>query len=211
MDSVKNLEQLAPHYDWNIILVNDGSLKGISDQEINYLNKNLTYFHYIKSAKNEGKGAALKKGFAQSISDYSFFTDIDFPYLEENIISMLALLENQADIVVGIRNKTYYNKVPMLRSVLSSSFKKMIKLIFKIPTTDTQAGLKAFSFKGKEIVLQTETNRYLFDLELIKRGSKANLRFAYADLDLKDNIVLSSISFHILLTELKNLIRIFLI
>lgn len=208
LTSLQKLERLTPEYSWQLILVNDGSKALVSPKEIAFLKQNLQAFKYIGLEKNLGKGAALKIGFAESKSTYSFFTDIDFPYQEENIVSMLQKLEQKADIVVGIRNQAYYKKVPLVRSILSSGFKKLIKIIFRIPTTDTQAGLKAFSTKGREMILQTETNRYLFDLELIKRSAKANLNFAYVNLNLKDNVVLSKLSFKILFSELKNLFRI---
>lgn len=209
--SLQNLQTLMPSFQFNIILVNDGSTKGISEFEINFLKQNIPNFEFINLNENQGKGAALKKGFELSKNEYSIFTDIDFPYLESNIEAMVQKLEQNADIVIGIRNKTYYSKVPPLRSLLSSSFKKLLKILFKIPVTDTQAGLKAFSKKGKEILLQTETNRYLFDLELIKRSAKADLNFEYTDLTLKDNVVLSKISLKILWSEILNLIKIFLL
>lgn len=209
--SIQKLEALLPNFQFHIILVNDGSTQGISETEINFLKQKVTYFKYQHLTENQGKGAALKKGFALSENEYSIFTDIDFPYLETDIVAMLQKLEQNADIVIGIRNKTYYTKVPAMRSLLSSSFKKVLKILFKIPVTDTQAGLKAFSKKGKEILLQTETNRYLFDLELIKRSAKADLKFAYTDLTLKDNVVLSKISVKTLWGEILNLIKIFLL
>lgn len=193
----------------HLILVNDGSKKGIKDSEITFLKENISNFTYLDFQENNGKGFALREGFKLSKAEYAIFTDVDFPYEEENLLEMVQKLQEGADIVLGIRNQKYYAKVPWFRKVLSKSFKKLLKVLFQIPTSDTQAGLKAFSKKGKQYIFETTTNRYLFDLELIKRAAKnKTIQFDYVDLRLKDKIVLSKISLLILLKEFKNLIKI---
>jgi glycosyltransferase involved in cell wall biosynthesis len=193
----------------NIILVNDGSKTGIHESEVVFIKQNIPSFTYLDLAENNGKGFALREGFKLSKSKFSIFTDIDFPYEEENLLKMYSKLKNGADVVLGIRNQNYYDKVPLFRKLLSLTFKKLLKLFFQIPTSDTQAGLKAFSNKGKQYILDTTTNRYLFDLELIKLAAKnKDIRFEYVTLRLKDKIILSKMSVIILLKEFKNLIKI---
>lgn len=193
----------------HIILVNDGSSNGVSSSDIDFLKESIAHFTYLDLKENNGKGFALREGFKLSESKYSIFTDVDFPYEEENLISMYQQLEQGADVVIGVRNQNYYEKVPWFRKVLSKSFKSLLKMLFQIPTSDTQAGLKAFSEKGKKYVLETTTNRYLFDLEMIKRAAKnKSTQFAYVNLQLKDEIVLSTMSFKILFKEFKNLLKI---
>jgi glycosyltransferase involved in cell wall biosynthesis len=207
----QKLAALLNDYTIQIILVNDGSLDEIKAQDLAYIRKHIEVFQYIDKVKNEGKGAALRKGFAKSSSPYSLFTDIDFPYDEKNVVAMVHKLEKGADIVIGKREETYYSKVPFLRRFVSKGFKCLIKVFFKLETTDTQAGLKAFSEKGKEILLNTTTHRYLFDLELVKRASKQRLKFEFITLDLKDGVVLSALSYKIMLSEFKNLLQLIFI
>ncbi len=192
-----------------IILVNDGSTIEIKEAEIAYLENKIPNFQFISYDINMGKGYALRKGFRKSKSKFAIFTDIDFPYVEENLIAMYQKLEEGADLVLGNRNQDYYKKVPFLRKIISISFKNSLKFLFQIPTSDTQAGLKGFSNKGKAFLLKTTTNRYLFDLELIKLASKDKQTvFDYITLRLKDDIVLSKLSLTILLKEFKNLLKI---
>lgn len=207
----QKLAALLNDYTIQIILVNDGSLDEIKAQDVAYIRKHIEVFQYIDNVKNEGKGAALRKGFAKSSSPYSLFTDIDFPYDEKNVVAMVHKLEKGADIVIGKREETYYSKVPFLRRFVSKGFKCLIKVFFKLETTDTQAGLKAFSEKGKETLLSTTTNRYLFDLELVKLASKQRLKFEFVTLDLKDGVVLSALSYKIMLSEFKNLLQLIFI
>ena len=86
----------------------------------------------------------------------------------------------------------------------------MIRILFNIPTTDTQAGLKGLSLKGRDLLLQTKINRYLFDLELVKSCSKHHLKIIELPVSLKEGVVLSAISYRVLFTELLNLFRIFI-
>lgn len=193
----------------HIILVNDGSKVGVEDSDIEFLKENILNFTYLDLKDNNGKGFAVREGFKWSKSEFAIFTDVDFPYEEENLLEMYQKLKGGADIVLGNRNQDYYNKVPVFRKILSKTFKKLLKILFQIPTSDTQAGLKAFSTKGKKYVLETTTNRYLFDLELIKRAAKnKTIQFDYVGLKLKENIVLSKLSMVILVKEFKNLIKI---
>lgn len=192
-----------------IILVNDGSTFGISEHDINFLEKQIPNFTYLGLSENMGKGFAIREGFKISQAEYSIFTDIDFPYEERNLIEMYDKLKNYTDIVIGIRDEEYYDKVPAFRKFISKSFKKVLKVVFQIPTSDTQAGLKAFSKKGREVILKTTTNRYLFDLEMIKLAAKdKSMQFEYTKLNLKDNIILSKLSMKLLVNEFKNLIKI---
>lgn len=203
--SYQKLSGLMPTVALRLIIVNDGSNNGKVKNEIDHFLQKIPNAIYVELKSNQGKGFAIKEGLKYSDTPFVAFTDIDFPYEEENIVAMYQQLQLGADIVIGSRNQQYYKKVPWFRKWLSKFFKEVIKIILRIPTTDTQAGLKAFSLKGKQIALQAETNRYLFDLELVKRAHKASLQFAYVPLNLKDNIVLSKMTWTILWKEFKNL------
>src|SRR6185436_2991422 len=79
---------------------------------------------------------------------------------------------NQCDVGLGTRDENYYRNVPAARRFISYFLKSIIQITLKVPTSDTQAGLKGFNKKGKEIFLQTSINRYLFDLEFIWLAAK---------------------------------------
>lgn len=208
VQSCNEIIKSLPTYDISFILVNDGSKKNIDAAQLKMIRSKITNLNYIYVNQNKGKGAAVRKGFEASKADFVLFTDIDFPYRTENLFSMVARLKQGADIVIGVRDAHYYKQIPAFRAKLSKFFKSLVKFLFNIPTTETQAGLKAFSAKGKQIVLQTTINRYLFDLELVKLASRQNLKFAYVPLSLKDGVVLSKMSFNVLLSESFNLIKI---
>ena len=82
-------------------------------------------------------------------------------------------------------------------------------MLFNIPTTDTQAGLKGLSLLGKIALLDTKIDRYLFDLELVKICAKRRLNITEVEATLKHDIDLPGVSLKILSKEVVNLVRIF--
>jgi glycosyltransferase involved in cell wall biosynthesis len=191
------------------ILVNDGSTQNMSNDFIDRISKDLSHFQYINLLSNKGKGYATRKGMQQVDADGYIYTDIDFPYQNDDIVRMLKALQDGADLVIAKRSEQYYSKVSASRTWISKRFKGLIRLLFNIPTTDTQAGLKGLSPKAKNLLLQTKVDRYLFDLELVKLCAKKNLKIVELQVQLKEGVVLSKVSYKVLFTEFFNLLRIF--
>src|SRR5690606_27341240 len=101
---------------YQLIIVNDGSKKGITSEAAGYLQKRLNNIRIIGYPVNKGKGFALRTGVSLSAAPFVIVTDIDFPYLEENIVSFYNRLKNdETDIICGTRNDFYYRDVPPLR------------------------------------------------------------------------------------------------
>lgn len=212
IQSVKNLEAHQPGLQVNLYLVNDGSTASVAAADIDQLKASLHHVEYINYADNRGKGYALRAGIAQTQHNWCIYTDIDFPYSEESFLSLYEeLMKGKADIVVGIRNKAYYDKVPLLRTIISRVLKFFIRLFLKIPTTDTQCGLKGFNAKGKEVFLKTSIDRYLFDLEFIYLGSKTpGVKIQLHEVVLREGILFRRMNFKILINESINFLRILL-
>ena len=133
------------------ILINDGTTNGrVSDIEISKLRSEIPHLEYINSKSNRGKGSALRLGVESAKSDFCVFTDIDFPYRLESIISVYDQLKKGSDVVLGFREQEYYENVPASRRVLSKTLRWLLKRVLRLPITDTQCGLKGFNKKGEE-------------------------------------------------------------
>jgi len=195
--------------DIRILLINDGSVKGISKSDVALLKEKIPFLHYIEYEVNRGKGYAVRKGAEFSQADILLYTDIDFPYAEESVIKMIDLLKtDQTDILFGIRDEEYYTHVPPSRMMVSKTLKRFTTLLIRIPFTDTQCGLKGFNKKGKEILLQTSIDRYLFDMEFICLASRnKNIRFQTFVVKTDPQSVFSSLSAKILLSEAWNFLK----
>jgi len=191
-----------------LTIVNDGSLTGITDNIINHLKINIPNLQWISYSNNHGKGYALREGVKASEGDYFIYTDIDFPY---TINSMAAIYNNllaDADVVVGIREREYYDKVPARRIIISKFVKKLIKYLLSTDVTDTQCGLKGFNQKGRVIFLETTIDRFLFDMQFVKFVSRdKSLVIKPQVVYCRPGIVFSHMNYKVLLRESWNFIR----
>jgi glycosyltransferase involved in cell wall biosynthesis len=197
-------------YDLHFIIVNDGSKTGNVREVAEELRRRLPV-RLIDSPDNHGKGYALRRGVADAQAGYILYTDIDFPFTEQSMADVLsALMTGKYDIVAGHRSDAYYrNKMSGFRRSLSKSFRFFLRRILRLPFADTQCGLKAFNSKGRELFLQTRTDRYLFDFEFIYRAVHSrDYRITGIEVQLKENVTFSRIRLKILGQETLNLLRI---
>lgn len=206
----KTLEQLLPHQQLGLILVNDGSTKGIAEKDFEIINSQIQDSQVISYKENKGKGYALRQGVAHSDADFHVFTDVDFPYKLESVASIIQTLIAKKGIAAGYRNQNYYQKVPLFRKILSIAFRSFIRLV-GVPVNDTQCGLKGFDNQGKSIFLNTSIERYLFDFEfLILAARQKNIPIYSVDVELKEGVTFSTMGWKVLKTEFFNLLKILL-
>lgn len=211
LNSMARIRELLPDVEITLYLVNDGSSKAVAPEKIAKLTQNLPAFHYIHYPVNQGKGYALRKGIAETQNEYCIYTDIDFPYTEESFVTIFRALQNGADIAVGVRDEHYYANVPPTRVKISKTLRFFSKKLLNLPVDDTQAGLKGFNRKGREIFLKTRINRYLFDLEFLFEAKKQNnLNIQGLKTTLKPGIVFSKMNSKILLEESVSFVKLFL-
>jgi glycosyltransferase involved in cell wall biosynthesis len=122
------------------------------------------------SARNHGKGFALRCGMAHARGDYVTFIDSDMEIAPEGIGRMMAMLRlYDADIVVGSKrhpmSEVHY---PFLRRVQSAGYHRLCRVLFRVKVRDTQTGLKIMRRQVSEDVLRVAlVKRFAFDLELL--------------------------------------------
>lgn len=206
----KTIEQLLHNYKLGLILVNDGSTKGITENDFEAIRTQITDSQIIDYNTNRGKGYALRQGVAHSEADFHIFTDVDFPYKLHSIAQIIQTLVVKKGIAAGYRNQNYYQKVPLFRKILSIAFRSFIRLV-GVPVSDTQCGLKGFDNNGKSVFLRTTIDRYLFDFEfLILAARQKNIPIYSVDVELKEGITFSAMGWQVLKTEFFNLLKILL-
>ncbi len=204
------LSKLLPETRIHIILVNDGSVKGISDADIMQLQQDIPACQYHAYTQNTGKGHALRTGVSKSTADYIIYTDVDFPYTIDSIFRVYnALYQNQCDIAAGVKDAAYYAHVPPVRRFISKVLRFLTASVLRLHISDTQCGLKGFNQKGKALFVRTQINRYLFDLEFIYLASRAQqLTLVPIPVTLRDDVQFSSMRFRTLSQEAWNFIKI---
>jgi glycosyltransferase involved in cell wall biosynthesis len=204
-----DIQKLNPHTNW--IIVNDGSSSPLDIAPLEKAGFEKHIF-LINHTINKGKGAAIRSGLTVSKSPFIVYTDIDFPYTLDSFWKVIhPILDGEQDICFGIRSKEYFEVIPSTRRRISHVMKQLNKLLFSLPHPDTQCGLKAFNVKGKEILLDTKTNRFLIDLEFLKLANRTKgLKLSPITVYLRPDIQLSEMSLKILIQEFFSLIKIWL-
>ena len=191
-----------------LIMVNDGSKENL-EKEAQIVLEAIPGSQWISYLENKGKGYALRKAAQASQGELIMYTDYDFPYTYGSMVSMIEkLMDPNVDAVVGQRDKTYYNHISTRRRRISKYLRSLNKILFRLPTDDTQCGLKAFKSSKKPLFLATKTNRYLIDVEFLKKLTKSNCKVEIQSVKLRENVVLSKISNLRLIKEIYNYVKI---
>jgi glycosyltransferase involved in cell wall biosynthesis len=194
----------------NLIIVNDGSQRNITDEAVTFLRERISNFQFISYEQNHGKGYALRQGLAVSRGPLQICTDIDFPYELIDIKQIYELLKGDADIVCGVRTKKYYNTLSFERMVASNMSQILNKIFLRLPFSDTQSGLKGFNHKGRKIMLSTTIERYLADTEFLAIAAKTErINIVPCKVSLRDNITFSKMGARIFIAEFQNFLRVY--
>lgn len=191
------------------IVVNDGSLHGVTSEAIGRLQASLPNTVFVNNKENRGKGAAVRDGLVHADSSVVLYTDYDFPYEIHSVCDVVNLLREGYDIVIANRNKTYYSELTLKRKIMSYASRFLNYILLGLTHTDTQGGLKGFNQRGKFYLEHTRIDRFLFDTEFIYKASKDDGIFiAETSVNLRENVVLPNMRKGVLVEEFKNLLTI---
>ncbi len=152
---------------FEVIVVSDGS----TDQTNEILaTRFANRFKVVVLERNQGKGAAVRRGFELCTGEWILFIDGGMELHPKEIRIFLGLRAlYDADIVVGSkRHPQSQIAYPWYRRFLSGSYQLIIRWIFDLDITDTQVGIKLFSSDViRSIKDKLSIDRYGFDLEML--------------------------------------------
>lgn len=120
--------------------------------------------------KNKGKGYAVRYGIARAKGDLISFLDAGMDISPKGIMMLIAHMDwYNADIIVGSkRHPVSKVNYPFFRRILSAGYHLGIKILFDLPLTDTQSGIKIFKRKVLEKVLpRLLVKKYAMDIEIL--------------------------------------------
>jgi len=200
---------IPDHYVVQMILVNDGSTKGINQNHIVYIRSEIPQMLYINNTLNSGKGFALRSAMKKITDGWIIYTDVDNPYKLENTLEMFSILRsNECDVVIGVRPISYFKQLPLSRFFFSLALRIANYLFFpNLFTKDTQSGLKGFNQKGKSIFLKTNINGFLFDIEFIRLCTNEQLRIRKVKLQLNAGVSFTPLRTKVIKQEIRNFIK----
>jgi len=165
------LSSLDQKYQWNILIVNDGSkdATGALAEEFAKSRSNVSVYHNIV---NQNLGGALRRGFKHAQGEYIVVLDIDLSFGPDHVERLMdTAIKEDADIVIASPymkgGKT--TKVPFHRLLMSKGLNKLMRLT---------SGINLHSFTGmarayrKEFLddVNLKTNNYSINPEIIQKA-----------------------------------------
>ncbi len=133
----------------------------------------------VQQDVNQGKGAALFRGFEFTSAKRIAFLDADLEIAPEYLLKLnSAMDESGANVLVGVKDMSE-NQFPWLRRSMSKLYKKSISFLFGLSITDTQTGIKLFKREVLEATVpRLKISRFAFDIELLLAASRFGYRIA---------------------------------
>jgi len=158
-------------YDYELIVVNDGSTDKTKDVVLEFKNKQITV---IDNLKNMGKGYSVKHGFLAATKEWILFSDADLSTPIEELETFFRYKDY--DVIIGSRNlpdSLIVVKQPLLRSTLGKIFPFFVQMLLLPGIRDSQCGFKLFrKDAAKKIAALQTIDGFCFDAEQLYIAKK---------------------------------------
>ncbi len=156
-----------------VLVVDDGS-----DAEHRHIFDTLSGAVVLHAPKNEGKGAALKRGFAavrEHFPDCKYFVtaDADGQHSVRDILRVIDELERGAEFVLTTRR--FQRDMP-LRSKFGNDLSRFIyTLLTGHWFADNQSGLRGFSVEQIDWLLKVKGTKYDYEMNMLYYADKQRI------------------------------------
>lgn len=164
---------------YEIIVVVDGLVDKTFEEAKKAKCKRIRVFSY---PTNEGKGYAVRFGMVRAKGDLISFLDAGRDISPKGIMMLIAHMSwYNADIIVGSkRHPVSRVNYPFIRRVLSVGYHLGVKILFGLPLTDTQSGIKIFKRKViKKILPRLMVKNYAMDIEMLAVAKRVGFNRIY--------------------------------
>ncbi len=168
---------LGAPFDKEVIVIDDGSTDGTRELLSEHAPA-LQGVHVLFQERNQGKGAALRRGFAEARGDVVIIQDADLEYDPNQIPRLIApIVEGHADVVYGSRFLGGPHRVLYYwHSVGNHLLTTLSNMVTDLNLTDMETCYKAFR---REVIQSIELaeDRFGFEPEVtVKIARKPGIR-----------------------------------
>lgn len=168
---------LPPGVTLEMVVVDDGSRDGTRELLRELVKKGEPPFVYVEHEKNQGKGAAVRTGFAKATGDVLLVQDADLEYSPNDYPVLLQpILDGQAEVVFGSRFLGGPHRVLFFWHSVGNRFLTMLSNMFTdLNLSDMETCYKVFKaevLRGMEL----KSNRFGIEPELTARVAKTRAR-----------------------------------
>lgn len=173
---VSLVKQLAEN-EFSVLVVNDGS----GEEYNSFFSECENYAKVIHSPRNEGKGAALKKGFSAVNNLFPeeeniITADADGQHRLEDIIRVRQKLEEGSDFVLTVRY--LQGKIPF-RSKFGNVLSRIVYTVMNGHYfDDNQSGLRGFHKKHIEWLVNVKGEKYDYEMNVLCYADKQGIKIA---------------------------------
>jgi len=163
--------------DLEIVVVDDASTDGTQAKLDELAASGEVAFKLVKHGENQGKGAALRSGFAAATGDFVLVQDADLEYHPRDYPALLQpLLDEDADVVYGSRFLGGPHRVLFFWHYQGNKFLTLLSNMFTdLNLSDMETGYKVFR---KEVLdkLTLHSNRFAIEPEMTAKVAKQRVR-----------------------------------
>ncbi len=165
-----------------IVVSDDGSTDGTRQIAEAFATGSPVPVRVVGGVRNEGKGAAVRRGVLAARGRYVLYSDADLSTPIEEVEKLYAALARGADLAFGsrsIRGARVERRQPLYRMLMGKTFNKIVRLVTGLDVVDSQCGFKLMRREvATALFEQMRLDGFAFDVELIYLARRQGLRIA---------------------------------
>jgi dolichyl-phosphate beta-glucosyltransferase len=171
--------------DYRVVVADDGS----SDRTATLTAPYGARYSTMTLDRHRGKGSAVRAAMLRATGAVVAFTDADLPYELSSLREGYERIRGgECEVVFGARDleqSSHHARRRLSRTVATWIFRQLMKRMISPEVSDTQCGLKLFSFRAVgEIFSRVSIEGFAFDAEVVYLTQRLGLEFRRIPVDL---------------------------